>query len=142
MFSNLYIVERKRSAALEAISQSHGKSGCFSFSAHTPHKMHFCVFLIFCCLTSMMTSMFVFMFLCACFVIYESLGLLVCLCMCLYVSVCLYLFFPFLPRHTQCIALLTTDRQVEPELGEDFRIELSWVTQCDWRTVRLREDIN
>ena len=88
VFRNFYIVERKRSAALEAISQSHGKSGCFSFSAHTPHKMHFCVFLNFCCLTSVMTSMFVFMFLCACFVIYESLGLLVCLCMCLYVSVC------------------------------------------------------
>ena len=74
--------------------------------------------------------------------IYESLGLLVCLCMCLCVflsvSVCPVTVFPFLPRHTQCIALLTTDRQVEPELGEDFRIELSWVMQCDWRIVRLR----
>ena len=46
VFKNLYIVERKRSAALEAISQSHGKSGCFSFSAHTPHKMP-CTFLCF-----------------------------------------------------------------------------------------------
>ena len=111
----------------------------------TQNALHFFVFLNFCSLTSMMTSMFAFIFLCAYFVIDESLGLLVCLCVCLYVSVCFSVcvcvsvfVFPFLPRHTQCIALLTTDRQVEPELGEDFRIELSWVTQCDWRIVRLR----